>query len=96
MSLAKFLRRYDSFGAYVSLNINGKKSENSVLGGMVTIGLRVLILVYLCICMIAVIDNTNSNISSYQIRENRQYMEEAVNFEDYHANFYFGFYNSAG
>ena len=53
------------FGAQVNLNISGKNSENTALGGMVTIALKLLILSYLCIRVMAVIDNTDPSISSY-------------------------------
>ena len=59
------LRGCDKFGAQVSLNFKGETEYRTVCGGLFSLALRVLILAFFCMQLVAVIEFSDPDIVSY-------------------------------
>ena len=75
------LQSFDQFGAHIGFNIGGEPIKTTLAGGLTTLCLRALILVYFCMRLVAVMGDKDPQISSYQIAEDRTTMEGALNLD---------------
>ena len=91
MSGLKRLRSCDKFGASAALNFDGDGSYQTVGGGLASLCVRTLILVYFVMQLIAVATYLDPQISSFKISEDRTKMEEPLTLSDYNQRFYFMF-----
>ena len=91
MKIVSGLRSCDMFGASQGFNIGGQSQTTTLGGGLVTLGLRVLILFYFCSRFAVVINKRGPTISSYSIGENRSSMQVPLNLGDMNLRFYWGF-----
>ena len=69
------IRSFDQFGAPVSLQYDRETDYKTLMGGVASILLRALILVFLCIQMIQVLTYADPEISSFQVLEDRALMQ---------------------
>ena len=53
--------------------------------------MRLLIFVFFCIQLVAVVSHKDPTISNYGTYEDRRYMTESLNLEDYQFRFYVSF-----
>ena len=59
-------KRLDSFGEYLpNFNLKGKDQVNSVLGGIFTLALSLIIFMYGALKFLQLMDKHNPNISAY-------------------------------
>ena len=93
MSGLQRLRSCDKFGASAALNFNGDGSYHTVGGGLASLCVRILILVYFVMQLIAVATYRDPQISSFQISEDRTSLEEPLKLSDYNQRFYFMFFD---
>lgn len=65
MSFVDKIRSYDQFGAHIGFKIGGEPEKKTLVGGLASLALRSLILIYFCMRMLAVIGDKDPQISSY-------------------------------
>ena len=71
MTLTSQLHKCDQFGAKINLNYGGEASYKTVGGGAASLILRVLILTYFTMQLIAVVQHKDPQINTYEILEDR-------------------------
>ena len=81
--IADKLRSCDKYGASVSLNYKRKAQHNTLIGGVTSVALQVLILIYFTVKCLEVANYKDPEIVSYQIMEDRTEMTEFLNAADY-------------
>ena len=77
-----FIRSSDSFGTGLRLSVLGKQDYQTVVGGLASLSFKVMILVFLCVKILAVVSYKDPQISGYTIYEQRAHMQEPVNFAE--------------
>ena len=77
----------------MSLKYKGDAEHKMLCGGCVTISLRVLILAFFVMQLLAVANFDDPQISSYEVFEDRNSMDKPLNLADLKAGFYFGFFS---
>ena len=77
MSLAKQLKRLDSFASPVAtINLKGDTSIQTVPGGLITI-IAYSFLLYVCtLSFLEMIDHQNNKIEAYEVQQSRQVVQE--------------------
>ena len=70
-------KRMDSFGEHLpSFNLRGKDSVNSVLGGIFSLALGLIIFMYGLLKFLHLIDRHNPNISAYYLEDGMSFGEK--------------------
>ena len=89
MKFKTCLHSFDNFGATVSLNFKKQESYRTSAGGLASIFLRVVVLIFFIMQLIAVVEHEDPTITSYEILEDRSKMtvSDFVNAGDLKLNF---------
>ena len=87
------VRACDKFGASPNLKFDKEDSYQTLGGGLASLCLKVLILVYFVNQLIEVVSYADPQISSFMISEDRNKMKEPLKFTDMSQRFYLRFVN---
>ena len=91
MSVWNRVRACDKFGTSPTLKFDKADRYQTLGGGLASLCLKILILVYFINQLIEVVTYADPQISSYMISEDRNKMEEPLKFSDMSQTFYFLF-----
>ena len=78
-ALAEKVRRCDNFGARFSFSYKGAGTFGTLVGGVSSICLRILILTFMIVRTIDLVSYNDPDISSYVIMEDRSRMQNHYN-----------------
>ena len=95
MTFKNKIRGCDAFGAPITLKLNSEDSFKTFGGGLVSILLRLLTLIYFTMKLLAVFTYKDPTINSYKIQKSRK-DGDIFNAVDFSLEFYFGFYGQIG
>lgn len=91
MSVWNRVRACDKFGTSPTLKFDKADSYQTLGGGLASLCLKIIILVYFINQLIEVVTYADPQISSYMISEDRNKMEEPLKFSDMSQALYFRF-----
>ena len=91
----KFVRGCDTSGSPVQFNFKGETEHKTLGGGLGSLIIRFLVLLYGSTQILAVMNYRDPQISSYTVLEDRSKMETPLNLAENHTKIYFGVYNEA-
>ena len=74
------IKSFDKFGAKVDFNFKGRIKSGTLCGGLASITLQSLVLIYFCMRAIAVVKFHDPQVLSYTIIEDRSKMDTPINF----------------
>ena len=95
MKLKEAIRSQDMFGDPVGLLMAGKSTFPTIGGGLATAVLKVFILSFFCMQLIALVNYSDPQISSFTVLDSRVSMTE-LSAEEYGLDIYFYFTNQDG
>ena len=82
MKIASTLRQCDMFGASISLKRDGMRSFVSTGGGLASIAIKVFILSFLCMQLIALVSYSDPQISSFTVLDSRDSMNKPITLDE--------------
>ena len=90
MTLTDIVRGCDQSGASIGLNYQGDSRFQMIGGGLASIALKILILTFFCMQLMAVVTYKDPQVNSFEIMESRSSMDEPMNLAANNFSFYFG------
>ena len=81
--MLRLIRSLDMFGVPISLKMNGETTFATTGGGLLSMALRVFFMSFFLMQLIAVLEYTDPQISSFTVLDTRQDMESPVTLDEY-------------